>query len=123
MLDDPAVGKLQVAGMVCMLPIAAMIVVGCLVAAWQGKDLKLFESFRQTSPKRYSRLVMVGRINGLVVLMMSLGGIVFSPFLLFDAAAGSPALRIPTAIALFLFGFAFAWLSWRRTHWAWSVRL
>src|SRR5687768_8152625 len=107
----------QVFGIVGAMIFAGIVLALSLWMAWRNLDLPGFDALRKTAPSHFRNLVWVCRTNGPLVFLMSLGGVIFSPGLLFDKSMPWLAFRIVGTAIGFLYSVGWMYLSWRWTRW------
>jgi hypothetical protein len=127
MNGDPEMTTVQVVALALGLSCAGLMVlamvIGALIAAARGLDIKYFDAMREKDPKNFRRGVILGRTNGVLAFLGSIFMIYMSGYLAMNPDEGPALLRIPGACGVLVGGIAFSWLTWRWLTWAWRTKL
>jgi len=119
--DVPSAG--DIIFVVASLLFVGGLEIAAIIAAVRGRDLQSFESMRAANPRYFRNLVWVCRVNGPLVCLASLAGILLMPLALLEPTAGPIWFRLMLAPLMMLASAGFLWLSWRWLRWGWQVRL
>lgn len=97
---------------VCFVLLAIVTLVMFAMSLY-GTDLAALDRFHAMNPPYYRNLKRVCRINGLMVIAMSLAGIVATPFVAITNDGG-----LLLAFGLLTFSAIYLWLSARWFRWS-----
>ncbi|MEX1095887.1 MAG: hypothetical protein WED34_07550 [Planctomycetales bacterium] len=92
-----------------------VIVLVVIVASLRGKDLVIFDAYKTSAPKLYRNLKSVCRVNGAMVALICICGMIAAPFVAFHPDGG-----VLLAIGMLVGSGVFLWLSVR--WFLWSLR-
>jgi len=90
-----------------------VVVLVVFTVSLRGKDLVTFDAYKTTAPKAYRNLKSVCRVNGAMVALMCLGGMIATPFVTFHPDGG-----VLLAKGIFVVSAVFLWLSVRWFFWS-----
>ncbi len=111
-------GKFAVSGFETFVAVAAgvilvAIVLATFVASLFGMDLVIFDAYKTASPRQYRNLKWVCRLNGPLIALGSVVGLISTPVVAFDPSGG-----MLLATGGFVGFSMFLWLSVRWFFWS-----
>jgi hypothetical protein len=119
--DPPTVG--QVIGVILAYVFGGSLTLLAVWEAWRNRDLPAFNSYRKSSPSYFRNLVWGCRLNGPLIFCMAFCGVIISPWALADQSNPWLALRVVTALLMFVLSACWLYLAGRWTRWGWRTSL